>query len=316
MPSSKNISVKPSPITASAAGKKKGNVELPMKKIIKLLYGSSKRDENLCFEGTNGPAPNSIDFQTLVAKPIPYDWGEKIGGRRAATGEENLARLMGSICVSVICAPGNVSRLTSTNLVGATVLCSSDGEYDTAAGQIPVSRLADMLHRKEIKIHNDISRKNIQHLLTLQIPASSKWGRPFIRTISNHSYNENTHELSVRLYIYFTRLIFELIADPTIKHLMDHIERKPFNVIPIRTRPLQPVLFKSTELDPKNRFSLSGLLKHTESKGYTLAETQPTGLSVQLYDFQLSTYQWMLDQEKLEGGLNGFFWEVWEVWIS
>lgn len=300
---------------STGVDKKKNNGEIPKKKTIKLLHGSSNRNENLCFEGTNQPAPNSIDFQTLVAKPIPSDWGEKIGGRRAATGEENLARLMGSISVSVICSPGNVARLTATNLVGDTVLCSIDGEYDTAAGQIPVSRLADMLYRKEIKIHDHVSRKNIQHLLTLQIPASSKWGRPFIRTVSNHSYNETTHELKVRLYIYFTRLIFELIADPTIKHLMDHIERKPFNVIPVRKRPVQPILFKSTELDPKNKFSLSGLLKHTESKGYTLAESQPLGLSVQLYDFQLSTYQWMLDQEKLENGLNGFFWEVWEVRI-
>lgn len=304
--------------TAAPSNKrnKKCNGEAPKKKIIKLLYGSSNRDENLCFEGTNEPAPNSIDFQTLVPTKIPSDWGEKVGANRAASGEENLARLMGSISVSVICSPNNVMRLTATNLVGATTLYSTDGEYDTAAGQIPVSRLVDMSHRREIQINEKISKEIIQHLLALQNPISSQWGRPFIRIISNHSYNEEIQQLTVKLYIYFTRLIFELIADPTIKHLINHIERKPFNVIPVRRRPRQPILFNSTELDPKNKFSLSGLLKHTESKGYTLAETQPSGLSVQLYDFQLSTYQWMLDQENLEGGLNGFFWEVWEVRIS
>lgn len=300
-------------IATASKSKKEINGEVPKKKKFKLLYGSTDWHENLCFEGTNDSAPNSIDYQTLASKQIPSDWGEKNGGRRAALGDENLARLMGSISVCVISCPANVMKLIAPNVVDAEIPCTSDGEYDTAAGQIPVSRLVDMCYRKEIKIHDHISRKNIQHLLTLQNPASSKWGRPFIRTISNHSYNGNGNELTVRLYIYFTRLIFELIADPTIKHLMDHIERKPFNVIPVRRRPPQPTLFVSTVMDPKNRFTLSGLLKHTESKGYTLATRQPSRLSIQLYDFQLSTYQWMLDQENLAGGLNGFFWEVWEV---
>jgi hypothetical protein len=42
-----------------------------------------------------------------------------------------------------------------------------------------------------------------------------------------------------------------------------------------------------------------------------VATSQPAGLSVDLFEFQLSTYQWMLDQELDEGGLNRRFWDEW-----
>ena len=45
-----------------------------------------------------------------------------------------------------------------------------------------------------------------------------------------------------------------------------------------------------------------------QSKGYRLG-SEPRGLAVKLYDFQKSTYQWMLDQEDTD--LNGYFWEEW-----
>ncbi|KAM3572300.1 hypothetical protein VYU27_005687 [Nannochloropsis oceanica] len=55
-------------------------------------------------------------------------------------------------------------------------------------------------------------------------------------------------------------------------------------------------------------FSLPGLLHQAESCGYPIRDAQPPGLAVQLFDFQRSTLQWMLDRER-GPGLNQYFWE-------
>lgn len=258
-------------------------------------------------------APKSVDFVTLRKRDIPADWGSKKGGGRAAAGTENLARLMGFIVVQVISNPVCLQKLTAENHVGTNAIFSDDGEYQTPRGQIPVSRLVDMCYSKKIKIPDANTYKSLEYLLTLQNPASSKWKRPFIRTKSSHSYDSTSGQLTVKLDVYFGRLIFELIADPAIQHIIDNIQGKPSVVRPVYSRPNQPVMYRSTPLSQADRFTLSGLLKHTESTGYTLAPSQPDGLSLNLYDFQLSTYQWMLDQELLPGGLNSYFWEKWEV---
>ena len=64
-------------------------------------------------------------------------------------------------------------------------------------------------------------------------------------------------------------------------------------------------------------FSLAGLLKWCESEGYPCARAQPPALAVPLFDYQRSTYQWMLDQERLPSplGLNAYFWEVMRPYI-
>ena len=52
---------------------------------------------------------------------------------------------------------------------------------------------------------------------------------------------------------------------------------------------------------------MAGLMKSAESAGYPMSDGQPDRLKVQLYDFQKSTYQWMLDQENAPGGINARF---------
>jgi hypothetical protein len=47
-------------------------------------------------------------------------------------------------------------------------------------------------------------------------------------------------------------------------------------------------------------------------QGYDYTEPQPAGLRVKMFQYQLSTYQWLLDHERDPGGLNSYFWEAWE----
>jgi SNF2 family DNA or RNA helicase len=219
---------------------------------------------------------------------------------------------MGRVSIEIEVSSDDVKDLCCKKEVEG--IFDDDGEFSTAAGLIPVSRIMDMNHDKKNLLGD---KKPVMDIIfALQNPGSSQWKRPFIRVVSNHNYDKKTKKLRIYLYIYFTRLIFELIADPSLKTLMENIENIPVNVIEVNKKPPQPTLFKSTIASDSNldrhRFSLAGLLKHTENKGYQLASSQPKGLSVNMYDFQLSTYQWMLDQENSPGGLNSLFWEEWQ----
>ncbi|CAN0269155.1 unnamed protein product, partial [Hapterophycus canaliculatus] len=56
-------------------------------------------------------------------------------------------------------------------------------------------------------------------------------------------------------------------------------------------------------------FSLAGILKSAESSGYRVVDPQPADLMVELFQYQRSSCQWMLDHERDPRGLNGYFWE-------
>ena len=151
------------------------------------------------------------------------------------------------------------------------------------------------------------------HLQALQAPEVSPWKLPFIRLYSTHELvrqsGERVPRLRVRYFIYFTRLVFELISDPAIKFVVDHLREMPCEVIPTTPERLavqecrrQPMFSSASgsaqlEKNPAQRFSLAGVMKRVESAGYPLLQHQPTGLKPTLYVYQRSTVQWMLDQE-------------------
>lgn len=176
----------------------------------------------------------------------------------------------------------------------------------------------------------------MHHLYALQAPGTSSWDIPFVRLFSRHRYDHTARTLCVDYYIYFTRLVFELISDEAIKTVMEHIT-VTCDIKRCTSRLAQPSMLRKEGaelLQLKDfRFSLPGLLKHVESSGYgyglgypededlALQNQQagrqryapPPGLSVDLYDFQKSTHLWMLHQEQDEAGLNGHFWEEWQL---
>jgi hypothetical protein len=283
-----------------------------------LLFGSGDWARNLCFSDPNKP-PLSIDYVSLKECQIPSDWGSRAGATRAANRSETLARLVGTVVLSAGCSSPTAKELCSKNTEiledEEGEIFDEDGEFATAHGQIPLSRVVDEEYAGNLQISQS-EKAVMMHLFALQSPASSPWRLPFIRLISNHEYDTKTETLTIYYYVYFTRLIFELIADPAIKGVMSAIVDIPVPIIRTSQREPQPVMFQSTGLNTFSqeayKFSLAGLLKRAENKGYQLAPQQPDGLAVELFEFQRSTYQWMLDQENDEGGLNSYFWEEWQ----
>ena len=124
--------------------------------------------------------------------------------------------------------------------------------------------------------------------------------------------------LKVRVWVYFRRLLFEMIAYPPLIAVMSAMTP----AAPMRKTaalpPLQTPLFVShvpadgSHARPDYAFSLAGIMKAQEHTGYRRA-TQPAGLRLTMKDYQLQTLAWMLDHEALPHGLNELFWYVY-IW--
>jgi len=120
-------------------------------------------------------------------------------------------------------------------------------------------------------------------------------------------------QVEVLYMVYFSRLLFELVADPAIHSLMPYII--PVRPITNRARPSptakQPVIWKSTvsHKSDENLFNLVSVMKTAESKGYAIRDPVPDTIKTQLFEYQRSSLQWMLDHERDDVGLNGYFWE-------
>ena len=286
----------------------------------------------------------SINFLTFEPQTIPMNWHDKSYASSASRQELNAAaKLVGFMYVDIpdvtedqlyqLVAPSQ-NQYDGTMSEGSA--WDADGEFSTPEGQIKLSKIYDQL---------GMTTDGLNAILALQNPGSSPWKIPFIRVATNHEWTASTEgisaqpskskksrkgapsssgskvgSLSVKVYIWFTRLIFELIADDAIKVIIDSLE--PLPTVDIKKTVQKPKIAPMFKSDTSNKayesdtfkFSMPGLMKSAESTGYPLAKDEdiPSDLNVKLYDFQKSTYNWMLDQERSEGGINASFWEEWK----
>lgn len=276
------------------------------------LWENINGNYDSCDDLMNGDqeVPKFIDYVSLEIVHLPLDWEKKGAADRAAKGTETIAQYAGCTDIEVQgISVDEMKALVALNNVEDD-FGNEHGEFSTPIGQIPLSRLLEL---KPNLLHS--YQGVLNSLFTLQCPSSSPWDMPFVRVISNHRYLKKEQTLKLRYYVYYTRLLFEMIADNEIKNLTDCLKRDLIEVIPVKKRPPQPVLFTSAADLPQSmdyRFSLAGLMRRIENRGYQLASSQPEALTVQLYDFQRSTYQWMLDQENDPNGINSLFWEEWK----
>ena len=268
-----------------------------------LRCGSANANQNLSLAVD---PPLAVDYRSLKPCAIPANWGSKSGAEAACKGREHHSRLAGFLSFTLDDVSNEeLVELTRPKSVISVQGCDADGEFSTPLGQIPLSRLLDPLDGDE----------RLSAIWALQSPTSSPWKLPFIRCVSNHQYkkaSKGNGKLEIKIYVYLTRSLFELIADPAIKTVMDHIEGFPVERIPVTKSPKQPIMFTKSPLNEEYSFTLPGLLKHAESTGYQsvgVFPRQPEALAVDLFDFQRSTYEWMQDREAEQTGINARFWE-------
>ena len=140
-------------------------------------------------------------------------------------------------------------------------------------------------------------------------PISSPWKIPLIVCRPLFRFNTvNGLSFELDIGIYLGRLIFYLIADNSIKTILDPILIN--QSIPIHKDNTTPIFTRSIETTkgPTDLYTVTRLLQRQENTGYKSAQQVP-GLSLTLKPYQLQSLQWMLDQEASERGLNWKFWE-------
>ena len=64
----------------------------------------------------------------------------------------------------------------------------------------------------------------LHHLYALQAPASSPWKIPLLRALSTHKVLAGGDQMEVTYYVYASRLLFELVADPAIQTVMQELK--------------------------------------------------------------------------------------------
>jgi hypothetical protein len=262
--------------------------------------------------------PTAIDWITLESVELDPEFCTAAAAKRAAQGLENYARLMGSVEIQLRDVSNKAyAELTAKHYgeIENGVQWDDEGEFNCPRGQIPLSRLLDMEYVKQFKYADANTKDLVLTLLALQSPLSSAWKRPFIRVLTSDTYNPQSRSCNVVLYVYFTRLLFELIADDAIKFVMTHIRpHRSIGRVPVSVRDKPLKLFsKSNHNLNSTDFSLSSLLCRAEDTGFPCRMAAPKGLSVQLFEFQLCSYNWMRHQESISGGLNSQFWEKWDM---
>ena len=264
--------------------------------------------------------PLSVDINSLIPVELPPVWNTKAAATRAAGDKESFGRYMGNVEINLRGITAKELKTLTNPFKTKRKWYDNDGEFSTPIrGQIAISRIMDIETTMGKAIYSSKKDEDMLfHLYALQSPQTSNWNKPFIRVVSRNVHNMNTQTLKVEYHIYFSRLLFELISDPAIYFIISNIKNVPVERVSVQTIAPQPQMFASTDRELLNQeefqFSLPGLMKYAESSGYAISPglQQPNRLKVGMYDYQMSTYQWMLDHENNPRGLNSYFWEEWK----
>lgn len=320
------------PWMASKKRKTKAPAQPPRKRKPKDVPAGGPAPMTQEFDPRRPPA--SIDFATAKPAAVPAHWAERKGGLEAARGVMPVFRLVGSVALEIVVKKQGALQRLDGPVKPTSVIRSSDGIHQTWDGEgepgndcglIPINRLYLGSCKGELECRQ--GPQLLEGMYALAIP-DSPWKQPLARVIipgaqqkeqrpakkgqrSKRPKEGEGEVVVLTAFVYVSRLLFELIACPHIKHVLDHLTPPRPVHRPLLTRPTYPPCFKSHitkqhARDPRYPFSLAGLLKRAEHLGYR-EENDPTGLQLCLFPYQRQTLAWCLDQESQD--LNSRFWE-------
>ncbi|XXQ29804.1 RING-type domain-containing protein [Plasmodiophora brassicae] len=271
-------------------------------------------------EGRTEPVPTTIDMQTNEAIALPeMPFASSAFGERAAHLDPDalVGRLAGSLRMRITPSSDVLSlyatvRASKRRLRSGTIRWNADGDVGSGGKHVlTVAKLLDAVDNDAIRATyaGDDDDARGRHLLwclcSLTTPERDVYNAPLIRVLINRV---DGAESEYEFHVYFTRLVFYLIAFDPLKTVMEALTAPAtFVVDPLHKWPTYDACFKSTTstTDP---FTLPALLAAHEDQGYAMTE-QPPGLDMQMMDYQLQTLRWMQDRETIPRGLNSMFWE-------
>ena len=239
-------------------------------------------------------------------------------------------RLVGTIDLEFECEPthGLLKKLhapvksTRREIVGKAgnthvVIWDCNGEPGSR-DCYPVHRLLRGCHTGLLLPKESSTIPVLSALVDLSRPdeaAAVPWtAQPLLRAVCPRAgAQQGDKVLKVRVWVYFRRLLFEMISYPPLIAVMKAIvpasSVRKTATLPSLDDP-QFISHLPSEVGPEYAYSMAGVMKAQEHSGYRKAQ-QPPGLKMQMKDYQRQTLAWMLDHEALPHGLNELFWEKW-----
>lgn len=326
-----------------------GPVQRTRKKKRVLDEKRSDSAKGACVESRDWNAAPSIALSTgLPCAPHP-NWHDRTRGTWASKRrpEMDCVRLAGTIDIELVLREGKSTKEAVTNLQnsirtipenleerywniageGGNIRMKWKGGFTTMEALLAATRRYKGIEKQTMSpylckdtYYLKTSERWMDNILwTLYAYTTietSQWDQPLMRVVIPLPYGdiEDGSPIRLRLHLYFSRLIFFLIADDALKMIFDRMTPVARVISPVHSLPSHAIAFKSTQSsevarEPNYAFTMAGLLKAHENMGYSRAE-QPKGILLDLKEYQLQTLSWMQDQEKLPGmGLNSLFWE-------
>jgi hypothetical protein len=114
-------------------------------------------------------------------------------------------------------------------------------------------------------------------------------------------------EFSVEIRAYATRVLFYLIADPSVRNVLNGLTTLAGAVTPRASPPTQLDLFAtSSQNGSAAPFTLEGVMRSAEHTGCA-EDPQPSRIALPMKPYQLQAIRWMRQMEGLN--LNSLFWE-------
>eukprot|EP01043_Picozoa_sp_COSAG02_P051506 COSAG02_NODE_5428_length_4337_cov_4.818079_2_plen_1315_part_01 len=152
----------------------------------------------------------------------------------------------------------------------------------------------------------------------VRVPGSP-WKSPLIRVMCaapQLSDISASGQLELTMHVFVMRMLFYLIAYEPLSTVLEHLQPPVPVVTPcyVPARLSRPC-FTRAKIEGHDRFTLESLLRSREHTGYpdlaaSLRIALDGQLSKTLKSYQSQTVAWMLDQERIPGGLNSLFWET------
>lgn len=174
-----------------------------------------------------------------------------------------------------------------------------------SARHVPVFRLVQAILNGRLTTDSKTLRV-LECIDALQTPANvAKFGAPGLRTLGLLRSGDR-----VELRVYATRLLFYLIADESVKTVVDSLDP----ATPVAFRACEPSSYRADPLfvNPSphaSPFSLESVMRSSEHPGGPEIERVPETLKLEMYPYQKQALSWMLGMERLRGGVNSLFWE-------
>eukprot|EP00038_Savillea_parva_P008091 m.174656 g.174656 ORF g.174656 m.174656 type:complete len:1539 (-) comp13862_c0_seq1:285-4901(-) len=282
--------------------------------------------------GLHDVPPPSIQFATGDASEVDaLVWEEDKTARdqssRIITPTAQCYRLLGSTSTitfrltdmrqgvwSSLCKPVAWSQRMWNGVKGKMEFFNQTGEPGTRGVPVlTVERLRSAVDDGILILENN---QDVLLLTALEayVKPAELWKLPLMRVLVRHTRCPDGVTVNVTLDVYAARLLFCVIADSTLQIIMDRIVAPTAHVFPLQVDPpSENVYLRSSSLDIESdtrSFTSDALLRATESTGYPTRGTKPpTELALEMRPHQLRTYAWMRDQETLESGINGKFFE-------